>query len=119
MIRRPPRSTRTDTLFPYTTLFRSARQGDVIRIAGHAEADQLGVDFCTALFGMLEIFEQQHARAIAEHEAVTVLVPRTAGAFRIIVARRQCACLTETRSEERRVGKECVSTCRYRWSPYH
>src|SRR3546814_15680331 len=26
MIRRPPRSTRTDTLFPYTTLFRSAAQ---------------------------------------------------------------------------------------------
>src|SRR3546814_5611528 len=26
MIRRPPRSTRTDTLFPYTTLFRSAEQ---------------------------------------------------------------------------------------------
>src|SRR3546814_4447818 len=26
MIRRPPRSTRTDTLFPYTTLFRSPRQ---------------------------------------------------------------------------------------------
>src|SRR3546814_15389166 len=23
------------------------------------------------------------------------------------------------RSEERRVGNECVSTCRYRWSPYH
>src|SRR3546814_16947461 len=30
MIRRPPRSTRTDTLFPYTTLFRSRRlQGEV------------------------------------------------------------------------------------------
>src|SRR3546814_2775149 len=25
----------------------------------------------------------------------------------------------EHRSEERRVGKECVSTCRSRWSPYH
>src|SRR3546814_4256763 len=25
----------------------------------------------------------------------------------------------DTRSEERRVGKECVSTCRSRWSPYH
>src|SRR3546814_13464997 len=25
----------------------------------------------------------------------------------------------EWRSEERRVGKECVSTCRYRWWPYH
>src|SRR3546814_11893036 len=24
-----------------------------------------------------------------------------------------------TRSEERRGGKECVSTCRYRWAPYH
>src|SRR3546814_9943016 len=24
-----------------------------------------------------------------------------------------------SRSEERRVGKECVSTCRYRWSQYH
>src|SRR3546814_156240 len=26
---------------------------------------------------------------------------------------------TEGRSEERSVGKECVSTCRSRWSPYH
>src|SRR3546814_4715342 len=26
---------------------------------------------------------------------------------------------TPERSEERRVGKECVSTCRSRWSPYH
>src|SRR3546814_1444317 len=29
MIRRPPRSTRTDTLFPYTTLFRSVQVGDI------------------------------------------------------------------------------------------
>src|SRR3546814_18645924 len=27
MVRRPPRSTRTDTLFPYTTLFRSSAEG--------------------------------------------------------------------------------------------
>src|SRR3546814_8117711 len=27
--------------------------------------------------------------------------------------------VTALRSEERRVGKECVSTCRSRWSPYH
>src|SRR3546814_1641504 len=31
MIRRPPRSTRTDTLFPYTTLFRSKRDWPVLR----------------------------------------------------------------------------------------
>src|SRR3546814_1944750 len=30
MIRRPPRSTRTDTLFPYTALFRSHRVGDAL-----------------------------------------------------------------------------------------
>src|SRR3546814_5325842 len=34
MIRRPPRSTRTDTLFPYTTLFRSPRQ---VEHHGHVE----------------------------------------------------------------------------------
>src|SRR3546814_10448647 len=28
-------------------------------------------------------------------------------------------CAVHSRSEERRVGKECVSTCRSRWSPYH
>src|SRR3546814_20172899 len=28
-------------------------------------------------------------------------------------------CDRAVRSEERRVGKECVSTCRSRWSPYH
>src|SRR3546814_3575311 len=27
--------------------------------------------------------------------------------------------MRDVRSEERRVGKECVSTCRSRWSPYH
>src|SRR3546814_8983682 len=36
MIRRPPRSTRTDTLFPYTTLFRSDRRsGEIPGRAGH------------------------------------------------------------------------------------
>src|SRR6056297_4253904 len=35
MIRRPPRSTRTDTLFPYTTLFRSDRRSPSPTSAGH------------------------------------------------------------------------------------
>src|SRR3546814_1102028 len=47
MIRRPPRSTRTDTLFPYTTLFRSvASQTDplpvVLRITGPARSVMRG-----------------------------------------------------------------------------
>src|SRR3546814_4574524 len=40
--------------------------------------------------------------------------PRNCGRY----SRRQ-ASVTSRRSEERRVGKECISTCRYRWSPYH
>src|SRR3546814_2577371 len=32
---------------------------------------------------------------------------------------RWIECRDAARSEERRVGKECVSTCRSRWSPYH
>src|SRR3546814_4143504 len=35
MIRRPPRSTRTDTLFPYTTLFRSAIKGGNHMLVGN------------------------------------------------------------------------------------
>src|SRR3546814_17538710 len=35
------------------------------------------------------------------------------------LARRHGVHLLAGRSEERRVGKECVSTCRSRWSPYH
>src|SRR3546814_15666722 len=35
MIRRPPRSTRTDTLFPYTTLFRSGQLQDLTRLRKH------------------------------------------------------------------------------------
>src|SRR3546814_13925288 len=37
MIRRPPRSTRTDTLFPYTTLFRSHPSGDDTLIGGDGD----------------------------------------------------------------------------------
>src|SRR3546814_12297254 len=39
MIRRPPRSTRTDTLFPYTTLFRSGERR--LRLAADAEPAQI------------------------------------------------------------------------------
>src|SRR3546814_5004679 len=45
MIRRPPRSTRTDTLFPYTTLFRSGHRRhrrDLVKIAEAIVADRLG-----------------------------------------------------------------------------
>src|SRR3546814_10758291 len=50
MIRRPPRSTRTDTLFPYTTLFRSHPAGGLLAqralvdVFGQDRADRVGED---------------------------------------------------------------------------
>src|SRR3546814_7121356 len=44
MIRRPPRSTRTDTLFPYTTLFRSGRRQSRCLRAREAAAFDLAQD---------------------------------------------------------------------------
>src|SRR3546814_12674760 len=41
------------------------------------------------------------------------IADRPDAVHRIVIAR------SVLRSEERRVGKECVSTCRCRWSPYH
>src|SRR3546814_3860820 len=55
MIRRPPRSTRTDTLFPYTTLFRSHRTGCSYRSPlalyerGHAVARVASMSFGASL----------------------------------------------------------------------
>src|SRR3546814_18300091 len=94
MIRRPPRSTRTDTLFPYTTLFRSQAR----REAGPVVVAEIAV-----------------LRPGAEQQVVVV---QNGPAAR---ANLPCAGVdaAHLRSEERRVGKECVSTCRSRWSPYH
>src|SRR3546814_15058894 len=59
MIRRPPRSTRTDTLFPYTTLFRSQEQRNPL-----AEV-QLGLGFQRArLAGIRECAQQLPTAAI-------------------------------------------------------
>src|SRR3546814_1067220 len=51
MIRRPPSSTRTDTLFPYTTLFRSLRRPHVERHLAALEAGDR--DALTALLALL------------------------------------------------------------------
>src|SRR3546814_9652809 len=50
MIRRPPRSTRTDTLFPYTTLFRSARTQRRHLAPGEAGAQDQAIE--TVVLGL-------------------------------------------------------------------
>src|SRR3546814_18393421 len=99
MIRRPPRSTRTDTLCPYTTLFRSG-----VEHGGKLE----------------QRVEHGDAKPPAAGALMNGDLPHEHG-FRVVdkaIARYQAADLAiALRTEERRVGKECVSTCRSRWSP--
>src|SRR3546814_16937330 len=108
MIRRPPRSTRTDTLFPYTTLFRS---GD--DIVGAHRRDHRAVSLDNAAFGRRDE-ARAHAGDIAaerERRGAAMGVGDAAGDDQPPVE--------HPRSEERRVGTECVSTCSTRWSPSH
>src|SRR3546814_14013559 len=71
MIRRPPRSTRTDTLFPYTTLFRSARRGDQDGVRRSVKRrEQIGK-------GGFDRKRGQYARATA-NSAVSIIAARAA-----------------------------------------
>src|SRR3546814_1694194 len=69
MIRRPPRSTRTDTLFPYTTLFRSLGRGQDDRLAAHrfenlaVEDDIRALAFDADFVALLEMDPRQLALA--------------------------------------------------------
>src|SRR3546814_6815849 len=52
MIRLPPRSTRTDTLFPYTTLFRSNVESYSHAISGHPQLHCKTNNFCCMMFAV-------------------------------------------------------------------
>src|SRR3546814_21003001 len=140
MIRRPPRSTRTDTLFPYTTLFRShrhtlhsvraglelqagedARAGDLrARLLVAADLDFGGIDDLEAPALQLSV-ALVHAQEVGGKERRLVAAGAGAhledGIARVgLVLRQQQDLQRVLRSEERRVGKACVSTCGYWWS---
>src|SRR3546814_16721897 len=114
MIRRPPRSTRTDTLFPYTTLFRSAIVGKQLRDSEEFRLDVWLKDRKLRLEGIMQPNFPSH---IASRLCcVNVRCGTSMPALRVSRSVKEFA---EGRSEERRVGKECVSTCRSRWAPDH
>src|SRR3546814_3416120 len=73
MIRRPPRSTRTDTLFPYTTLFRSifGRRADLELDLHHADA---GLGHAIAVIDAGHFAE--HAFEWSDHQPVHLLGSR-------------------------------------------
>src|SRR3546814_11597647 len=108
MIRRPPRSTRTDTLFPYTTLFRSVA-ADEARLLNREMAAGKG-QFAG---------ERPVARGDAQRHPFQRRVDRasdrTDGQVEPL-ARRAPARAT---SEERLFRIECFSLFRFRCSPYN
>src|SRR3546814_13046986 len=115
MIRRPPRSTRTDTLFPYTTLFRSAQQG-LQFFSGAKLQHGLAVGFLQIL--ELTLVLLAYVLGLGPEG---ILHARLALIDPVLDLRRRKIALSARlptrglRSDERRVGKECVGTCRYRW----
>src|SRR3546814_4891682 len=62
--------------------------------------------------GIHQLPRQHAVVALRQHQPHLVEF----AALRLVHGHRERAVV---RSEERRVGKECVSTCRSRWSPYH
>src|SRR3546814_19729179 len=124
MIRRPPSSTRTDTLFPYTTLFRSARHAGC-RSTDDSDQQALRgdepVDVLVADLGIPGLGRRPPPQAIVEGVLrIGLLEQLLRRLVQEIVRPDRDRVITGGggRSEERRVGKECVSTCRSRWSPF-
>src|SRR3546814_12962448 len=143
MIRRPPRSTRTDTLFPYTTLFRSldglpeaAGILDVHGLEALSPLDAVGIEQEVDLVDLAAEADHQHAGEVRmtrhppQHPlqvgvALAVAGHAAAGGMgqchdavdvRVLRQDRRRDRVRD-RSEERRVGNGCVSTCRSRWWP--
>src|SRR3546814_20537845 len=142
MIRHPPRSTRTDTLFPYTTLFRSRtraslsleshlalpraaarqhrRNGDGEEAQDHrpqrrrkrrAGSRRMTADII--IYHNPECGTSRNTLALIRNAGIE---PHVVEYLKTPPSRPLIEQLLE-RSEERRVGKEGVSTCSTRWSP--
>src|SRR3546814_7402220 len=113
MIRRPPRSTRTDTLFPYTTLFRS----DV----GHRPVDELAarvrdrdLEVVPAgqrrVGGRVCIDAQQRERARARGRVFP-------GQLRVAVAAKAAWCAERELRRDRAVAVEAAAVAAHRVPP--
>src|SRR3546814_11457435 len=105
MVQRPPVSPRTDPLYPYTTLCRYAPQpkpcimGIAPYIPGRSTTD-----------------DGRNVAKLSSNENPLGTSPAARNAFASAAGELE-RYPDASRSEERRVGKECVSTCRSRWSP--
>src|SRR3546814_18663216 len=111
IIRRPPRSTRTDTLFPYTTLFRSRS----LRRPSAARRRRLQArPPCEERPQRLQLLHVPRRHRRRRHVGSR---PRRHQRHEPVLAQR-------AQRQRRQIGRascreRVVSTCRSRWSPYH
>src|SRR3546814_18152746 len=120
MILRPPRSTRTDPLFPYTTLFRSRSHpiASCIPRTQRIRSNAFGLFlFFTSTTASVRIlapcFPYNHTQmSVADSPSKLNVTPRRQKYPSLLKNAR-------TRSEERRVGHTCVSRCRSGGTPTH
>src|SRR3546814_11706600 len=130
MIRRPPISTRTDTLFPYTTLFRSQPNTKIATLVfgffhGFGLATKI-IEFQIAKDGLVpNLIAFNIGVEIGQLLALggiliamgfwrrTSRFMRHAFAAHVLLMTADFVHLVS--SDESRVGTECVSTCRCRW----
>src|SRR3546814_17570896 len=129
MIRRPPRSTRTDTLFPYTTLFRSAYNAGPGRYQRYVRRGVPLPSETVAYTAQITGGSPMPARSVVAADKPTLPRWQEAGLFMAVVPSRWQPSSTTIdgagrdhdgrRSEERRVGKEGGSKSRSRGWEYN
>src|SRR3546814_19405793 len=117
MIRLPPRSTRTDTLFPYTTLFRSEAIAATVLSRLHLVVDEDDLAFDRAVGRGHERVEACKIGDLALAALGPGRAAVAAGCDRERLRQagpgEPCLLLTAFRTGVSRVGQECGSPCRY------
>src|SRR3546814_15243508 len=115
MIRRPPRSTRTDTLFPYTTLFRSEERGDDDEDPEQEQKriaqEQIPLPAKQQRMEPGQYLGDRRHRLEVETGIADACRPQYILGHRYPAFVLAVGASPQLRSDERRVGKECVSVC--------
>src|SRR3546814_13696936 len=124
MMRPPPSTTRTYTLFPYTTLFRSSRRHSIISAAGARRISRAHGPAPRRPAGHSRLPPQYRAYRLARHHrapggVVGAAQRRPGGRLRPYAVRHLFSLLSHGRSDERTAGNKVVSTSRSWWAPYH
>ena len=102
--------------FPARVYYEDTDAGGVVYYANYLRfAERARTEFIRSLgFEQQEGLQADRTAFVVRHCEVDYRAPAVLDDLLCISCQ-----ITEMRSEERRVGKECIAVCRSRWSPYH